>query len=241
MRTLAELRQFMDQRLTLGQIRTFCFDLDIDYENLPGEIKRDKIVSTIQASHREEKLADLFDMLREEFEDLPGVDWDEAARIIRSLQQFDIAGAEFEGESRLPPPFQAPPPVSHFVERKEFDSLLADITQEATGAIRAVGLLGTGKSALACQAAHTLRERFPDGVIWLRGEPAALASDLKKTAVAYGQGQSFSQLTNLEEMVDYVARLLSTKQALVVLDGLEGEAAGRFAPFSTPSAPIAPC
>ena len=40
---LADLRRALDERLSDGELRTLCFDLSIDYDNLPGTTKADKI------------------------------------------------------------------------------------------------------------------------------------------------------------------------------------------------------
>ena len=36
------LRQILAERFNEGELRTLCFDLGIDYENLPGQGKADK-------------------------------------------------------------------------------------------------------------------------------------------------------------------------------------------------------
>ena len=39
---LIRLRQILDARFSRDELRTLCFDLDVDYENLPGECKASK-------------------------------------------------------------------------------------------------------------------------------------------------------------------------------------------------------
>ncbi|MCX4818407.1 NB-ARC domain-containing protein [Streptomyces sp. NBC_01142] len=73
--------------------------------------------------------------------------------------------------SRLPPPprpAQLPPPPAHFTGRDaQFEELRAALTGEEGPAVVVVsGMAGVGKSALAAQVAHALREEFPDGQLY---------------------------------------------------------------------------
>ena len=222
METLSDLRKFMNDHLSLSELRTLCFDLDIDYDNLSGENKNDKIISAIKKFHRASRLAELIDYLAAS-SPRSKIDWQETSQIFHALQRYDVASAEFEGEARLPAPFQAPSPPSNFIHRQENEELVAIVGHDRPQIIRAYGLIGTGKTALASQAAHTLRDRFPDGVIWLRGQVNDLETDLRKTAKDFGQVENFNLLTDLGEKIDFVRQLLAPRQLLVVLDGLESE------------------
>lgn len=42
-----ELRRLLNQRLDLQEVKTICFDLEIDYDNLTGERKNEKIMELI--------------------------------------------------------------------------------------------------------------------------------------------------------------------------------------------------
>ena len=39
---LTQLREILDQRFDEGELRTLCFDLGVDYDNLPGQSKSDR-------------------------------------------------------------------------------------------------------------------------------------------------------------------------------------------------------
>ncbi|MFF9625373.1 BTAD domain-containing putative transcriptional regulator [Streptomyces griseosporeus] len=69
--------------------------------------------------------------------------------------------------SRFPRPAQLPPPPAHFTGRR---TVLADLRSALTGAgvvTVITGTAGVGKSAVALHLAHELRERFPDGQLYV--------------------------------------------------------------------------
>ncbi|MEV0172621.1 BTAD domain-containing putative transcriptional regulator [Streptomyces sp. NPDC050803] len=72
----------------------------------------------------------------------------------------------------LPRPAQLPPPPAHFTGRASLiGSLHRTLSQAAPAQHPAVavlsGMAGVGKSALALHVAHGLRERFPDGQLYV--------------------------------------------------------------------------
>ena len=68
-----------------------------------------------------------------------------------------------------PRPAQLPPPPAHFTGRTPaLDDLRTLLEPGRTPAVAVIsGMAGVGKSALALQVAHTLRERFPDGQLYI--------------------------------------------------------------------------
>ncbi|WP_030942536.1 AfsR/SARP family transcriptional regulator [Streptomyces sp. NRRL S-646] len=68
-----------------------------------------------------------------------------------------------------PRPAQLPPPPAHFTGRTPaLDDLRSVLEPGRTPAIAVIsGMAGVGKSALALQVAHSLRERFPDGQLYI--------------------------------------------------------------------------
>lgn len=68
-----------------------------------------------------------------------------------------------------PRPAQLPPPPAHFTGRTPaLDDLRSALEPGPTPAVAVIsGMAGVGKSALALQVAHTLRERFPDGQLYI--------------------------------------------------------------------------
>ncbi|KUN77414.1 transcriptional regulator [Streptomyces bungoensis] len=80
------------------------------------------------------------------------------------------AGSEPTGaEPAFPgPPAQLPPPPAHFTGRTaELDALRHTLVARRGRLAVISGMAGVGKSALALHAAHTLRERFPDGQLYV--------------------------------------------------------------------------
>ncbi len=61
----AKLRQQTTSSLSIEELRSLCFDLEIDYENLPGEGKEAKVREMIALMQRDNKIPSLIDHLSE--------------------------------------------------------------------------------------------------------------------------------------------------------------------------------
>lgn len=61
---LAPLRRQMEQAFNLSQIQGIVFDLDLDYENLAGITKEQKIIALLETCQSETRLSALFDVLQ---------------------------------------------------------------------------------------------------------------------------------------------------------------------------------
>ena len=60
---LTSLRRFLVEHLTLDELRTLCFDLRVDYDDLGGEAKSGKARELILRMQREGNLDKLFSYL----------------------------------------------------------------------------------------------------------------------------------------------------------------------------------
>ncbi|MFF4270116.1 BTAD domain-containing putative transcriptional regulator [Streptomyces sp. NPDC001536] len=80
-----------------------------------------------------------------------------------------VADTEPEGTLTGPPrPAQLPPPPPHFTGRATvLDAVRGTLSDAPTAVAVISGMAGVGKSALALHVAHDLRERFPDGQLYV--------------------------------------------------------------------------
>ena len=139
------------------------------------------------------------------------------------------------------PIFQAPSALETFVGREpQLDKLFGALALGRTVLIHGVGDVGgMGKSELAVYAAHHLRDRFPDGVLWANAQTARPADTLTAWARAYGGFPALgrddlrfehralsTEQRRLEEIAaraDETRRVLRGKRVLAILDGVISE------------------
>ncbi|MEU0069461.1 BTAD domain-containing putative transcriptional regulator [Streptomyces sp. NPDC006332] len=134
-----------------------------------------------------------------------------------------------------PRPAQLPPPPAHFTGRAtELDDIRRTLAPGArstapgtpTGAVAVIsGMAGVGKTALALHVAHELRERFPDGQLYvnLHGATPGMAPRTPVQALATLLRDLGTEPRAVPEHPDAAAALLRSLLAptrtLMVLDG----------------------
>ena len=59
---LSELARKIAQSFNISELRDLCFSLDIEYENLSGDSRKDKVIALIDYCKRHHKLEDLIDI-----------------------------------------------------------------------------------------------------------------------------------------------------------------------------------
>jgi hypothetical protein len=74
---LGKLRKILAERFSEDELRTFCFDLNVDYEDLPGEGKAAKareLLALYERHHRVDELIQLGQQTR------PDISWDDVSQ-----------------------------------------------------------------------------------------------------------------------------------------------------------------
>lgn len=115
-------------------------------------------------------------------------------------------------------PMQEVAPLAHFVGRvvelEQLERLL--LSERGVKVCVLVGMGGVGKTTLAAEVAHRLRDRFPDGVLWANVGASNMMALLDTFARAYGQ--NVSQYAQLDDRSRIVRDILARKRVLVILD-----------------------
>nr|WP_281356557.1 AfsR/SARP family transcriptional regulator [Amycolatopsis anabasis] len=127
----------------------------------------------------------------------------------------------------LPAPAQLPPDLVGFVGRESIidrvTELLSAEPREAPPVVVFAGLPGIGKTTLAQRVAHKLRDRFPDGQLYVnlrgysRAAPVTPTEVLTRFLRALGVSSDFIPL-DLDEQAALYRSILADKRMLVVLD-----------------------
>ena len=126
---------------------------------------------------------------------------------------------EFRVPVSSPGPFEAPPGAVYFVDREVELRTIRQALETGIPLIQVVGMAGVGKTALVTQIAHDMRNRFPDGVLWISLESGTtLENVLHHIALSYGRVLADAES---ETLAAQVRALLADKKALIVLDGAE--------------------
>ncbi|MGW2236967.1 BTAD domain-containing putative transcriptional regulator [Streptomyces sp. NPDC001759] len=126
----------------------------------------------------------------------------------------------------FPPPAQLPPPPAHFTGRAAvLDDLRATVGAGDAPAVAVIsGMPGVGKSALALHVSHELRERFPDGQLYvnLHGATPGMTPLTAAQALAALLRDLGTEPRHIPEHPDAAAALLRSLLAptrtLMVLD-----------------------
>lgn len=180
------------------------------------------------AGRRADALA-TFDAIRRRLADELGVGpGRELTDAHNDLLVADRDDARAGREVPVPRPAQLPRPLSGFVHRSDAEALLGQSLSEVDGTVVISafgGMGGIGKTALAVQWAHQVKDQFPDGQLFvnLRGfDPGGRATGAGEAlnSLLEGLGESVAGMSELD--VDARAAryrtLMSGRRMIVVLD-----------------------
>jgi hypothetical protein len=107
---LTQLRQLLAKRFSDGELHTLCFDLGVEYEDLPGAGKADKARELVDYMDRYERLADLL-------------------RVGRGARP-DVPWPELYATPAVRPSPPADSPALRAIKRQALEQRLADLTAE---------------------------------------------------------------------------------------------------------------
>ncbi|WP_173141694.1 AfsR/SARP family transcriptional regulator [Kibdelosporangium persicum] len=181
-------------------------------------------VQLIQALHRSDRLADALDTYRtvhRKFRDELGIDPGPRLQQIQRTILADQPVIDRDGQPATTAPInQLPAALRDFVGRQD----TIDRLMETRGPITVVsGPPGIGKTALILHFAHIVRDRFPDGQLYVNLQgyaadpPLAPATVLSRFLRALGVGRDEIP-ADLQDQAALYRSLLTDKRMLVVLD-----------------------
>jgi tetratricopeptide (TPR) repeat protein len=128
-----------------------------------------------------------------------------------------------------PAPYMLPKEIGNFTGRADYISQVEEIL-ERSNIVAIGGMAGVGKSALAIQVAHQLKDRFADAQLCvnLYGQMPELSLEPKTVLIRFLTaltGRDESQLaTDLDGLVAQYRSTLATTRALIILDNARDEA-----------------
>ena len=111
---LTQLRQLLVKRFSDSELHTLCFDLGVEYDDLPGSGRADKARELVTYMDQHDRLADLMRVGRRSRPDVP---WPE-------LNDVPVA--------KPSPPASSPAdsPALRAIKRKTLEQRLADLSAE---------------------------------------------------------------------------------------------------------------
>ena len=143
--------------------------------------------------------------------------------IVSPKNDIRISQADTPISEILPRPFAAYARSPYFVGRSDEIAELVSLLRQSEGRpiVGLWGMGGVGKTALATEIAHALREDFADGVLWGQLDVSGPEAVLLTFAAAFGQADLVAQAPDLASKGNLVRQILTDKQVLIILDNVE--------------------
>jgi tetratricopeptide (TPR) repeat protein len=139
-------------------------------------------------------------------------------RLFATQPQLDVTSGRRDEAQRRASPFLAPLLTPYFVGREQEQAQLRQLLLKPhdSSIVALVGMGGVGKTALAIQTAHSLREHFTDGVLWADAATGNPLSILQAWAQALGH--DLSLINELASRAAALRGILAERKVLVILD-----------------------
>jgi tetratricopeptide (TPR) repeat protein len=213
-RHLSHLRRTLVESLSEGELRDLCFDLGVEYADLPGEGRADKARELVRHLDRRDRISQLIEVgkrLR------PDVLWEAPSVLPQSQIPHNL------------------PPRSEFVGREAEKARIHEAFKSRSYLISIDGIGGIGKTSLALEVAYEClqasRGEGPtddiaifDGFIWTTAKDRDLdlddlLNDIARTLEYPGILQKPAE--EKQEKWIAVRKLLQTKPYLLIVDNFE--------------------
>lgn len=240
---LVQLRQLLADRFDEGELRTLCFDLGVDYEDLPAEGRSNKARELAAYLDRHDRIPDLLEVgqrLR------PEINWrqiylnDQMDDLRARRDQADQARRDLRARQRVVN--LRPLDVGDtFKDRvRETQELCQYLTQGSVRMVSIVGRGGMGKTALVSRVLADLergalslpgeKELAVEGILYLSARSTGLSLERIYTDVGRMLGEpAASRLaarwasgdTPLVAKVEYLLEMMQSGLYIILLDNLE--------------------
>ncbi len=145
-------------------------------------------------------------------------------------QKTERGTKEQSNQDRFRPVFQLPDPLRDFIGREpEIQEIVARLSHDGgrVGLSALKGMGGVGKTTIAIQIAHLVKDRFPDGQLFidLQGvaEQPMTAAEVMRRFIRYFHPENRDLPQTEDELLPHFSTVLSNMRALIVLDNAAGE------------------
>jgi hypothetical protein len=220
---LAQLRQILSERFDESELHTLCFDLGIDYQDLPSQAKADKARELVEYLDRHGRIAQLAEFgqkLR------PDISWESALLASKG----SLPGAEQSALERQIP--HNLPPRSEFIGRDAEKSRMQEALCSRSYLISIDGIGGIGKTSLALEVVYDClrasKGKQPDdgiatfeGFIWTTARDRNLSLNAVLDTIARTLEYPGIVQQPSEEKQAAIRKLLQAKPYLLVIDNFE--------------------
>ncbi|MFS8102313.1 tetratricopeptide repeat protein [Lentzea alba] len=226
-RRIAVAQQCFALQLELGQHEQVITELSALVAANPfREQLVEQLMIALYRSNRQADALELYDRTRRLLADELGVD---PGRSLRTAHQAILNQDSESGPVSPKAPAQLPADLARFTGRRSsLDELDAGLSSSTVVITSIAGTAGVGKTALAVHWAHRVRDRFPDGQLYLnlRGYDDAPATTPAEALTQFlrGLGVEPDQIPReVDEQASLYRSILSNRRVLILLDNAASE------------------